>query len=397
MEEIDSQEALLIRCPLGISPSPLLLVPQTAPLVFCLEGALTVDEILAKFAPFGATRELITELLNLLDSHLFLEGDRYSDAHKRIIEDFKNLDARPAFMAGQGYGGTSEELKSEIMGYLAGARRGSTGGSRDLLSLKAPHIDYRRGKLCYGETYAKLSGSDHDLYVLIGTSHQYSRGIFHLTRKHFDGPLGRLITDAGLVDELSNLYGLDRSFADEFLHRREHSLELQTPFLSCIRPEAKILPILVGSFHGFLRAGRLPSEFDEYEALAGALTEVLSARIKSGAKICFVAGVDMAHVGRAFGDAGALTDERMEAIARQDESYLRLIMNRDEKGLFAHVAADMDERRLCGFPTMFTVVDVLNRLGLESRGEVFDYRQAVDKKSDCAVTFAGAGLYAPSV
>lgn len=397
MESIDSQEVLLIRCPLGVSPAPLLLVPQIAPIVSCLDGRQSIDDIHERFSRYGVTRELIVELVNLLDSHLFLEGDRFSEADRRIREDFRNLSARPAFMAGLGYGGSPEELRREVEDYMRGAREAAAAPSAELLCLKAPHIDYRRGSLCYGETYAKLRGAAHNLYVLIGTSHQYSTGIFHLTRKHFDGPLGRLSTDVELVDELAGLYGAERAFADEFLHRREHSLELQTPFLSAIRPEARILPILVGSFHKYLSGQRLPSDFEEYESFAGALTEVLARRLRDGARICFVAGVDMAHVGRAFGDPGAITDERMSAIAQQDESYLRFIVNRDRRGLFGHIASDMDARRICGFPTMYTVLDVMDRLGLESTGDVFDYRQAVDKAADCAVTFAGAGLYRAAV
>jgi hypothetical protein len=43
---------------------------------------------------------------------------------------------------------------------------------------------------------------------------------------------------------------------------------------------------------------------------------------------------------------------------------------------------------------MYTVLDVFDRLGITYKTEIFDYRQAVDYKTECAVTFAGAGLYA---
>lgn len=102
----------------------------------------------------------------------------------------------------------------------------------------------------------------------------------------------------------------------------------------------------------------------------------------------------MAHVGQFFGDSGNLTPEFMQKIEARDRSYLDTIMRSDKQALFSHIEEDRDARRICGFPTMYTLLDLYQRLGIGIDTKLFDYRQAVDYPSDCAVTFAGMGLYA---
>jgi len=278
-----------------------------------------------------------------------------------------------------------------VQGYLKSFEPPQT--KRDIACLVAPHIDYRRGGACYGAIYPRLTESRADTYILIGTAHQYSRGIFHLCAKDFQSPLGTHPCDQSFITELANRFGLKRSFADQYLHRREHSLELQLPFLSAVQPSSTVVPILVGSYHPMLEAMRYPQEWEEYETFAGALTEIIKERTRRGEKIAFLAGVDMAHIGRSFGDEGNLSPERMREIGYRDQQYLRAIEECDHKALFDHIAQDQDARRICGFPTMYLVLDVLNRLGSKPEVDVVGYDQAVDYQSDCAVTFAGVAMY----
>jgi AmmeMemoRadiSam system protein B len=227
----------------------------------------------------------------------------------------------------------------------------------------------------------------------MGTSHKYSPLAFHLTAKDFACPLGTLECDRAFVAQVANRHGVQRAFADEFLHKREHSLELQLPFMAALKPQARIAPILVGSFHHMIAAGKYPHEFEEYESFVGALVEAIRAKHADSKHVCFIAGVDMAHLGRHFGDTEPLSVDRMHSVAEQDATYLNAIAQGDKKALFDHICADGDARRVCGFPTMYTILDVLSRTGLSYSCDVIKYEQAVDMKADCAVTFAGAAMY----
>ncbi|RIL09765.1 MAG: AmmeMemoRadiSam system protein B, partial [Proteobacteria bacterium] len=398
IETFQNEEILLISCPLGVSEKPLALVPAVAPILQLFEGQLSIDEILAKFAPYGIQRELLNQLVEMLDQNLYLATPRFFAAEKEIREKFTAAKVRPAALAGYGYSADPGELERQIDKFLEVSKLDLNGQGQPLppqnsygamQGLVSPHIDYHRGGICYGITYANLRNQAHDLFVLIGTAHQFSNHMFHLTPKDFSSPLGTLECDLEMVTKISQAYGLERSFADEFLHRREHSLELQLPFLQRLNPKAKIVPILVGSFYQMVRADRKPNNYDEYESFVSALTAALKVRLEQGQKICFVAGVDMAHVGRAFGDEGGLNEDFMLEIDRRDREYMIYISSADLTGLFSHIAQDQDRRRICGFPTMYTVIDCMTRLGLNYTAEIFDYRQAVNYSSDCTVTFAG--------
>jgi AmmeMemoRadiSam system protein B len=391
MHNLDGHDALVIQCPIGISAAPLALMPQFAPVIVELDGVQTSDEIVNKFAPQGLTPEILRELITRLDAHLFMANARYFAAEKIAKEAFQSAPVRAPALAGGAYPARKEDLAGMVRGYLKSVQPAET--KRDIACLVAPHIDYRRGGACYGAIYPRLAESRADTYILIGTAHQYSRGIFHLCAKDFESPLGVHPCDQSFVSQLAHRFGIERSFADEYLHRREHSLELQLPFLSAVQPEAAVVPILVGSYHQMLEATRYPHEWEEYETFAGALTEIIKERTKRGDKVTFLAGVDMAHVGRSFGDEGALSPERMREVGYRDQVYLRALEESDPKALFDHIAEDQDARRVCGFPTMHLVLDVLNRLGGKTEVDVVAYDQAVDYSGDCAVTFAGVAMY----
>lgn len=398
VEKIQQQEVLLITCPLGIAPAPLGLVPAVGPIISCFEGQLSVDEICNRFAQYGVKQKLINELVALLDKHLFLDSPSFGSAEKLARNDFAQQPTRPAALAGLGYAGQGLDLEHEIKSYLAmSSALVVPANSKKLVALVAPHIDYNRGKQAYAATYSQLSDTDSRLYILIGTSHQYSPHIFHLTEKSFESPLGPLRNNASFTQLIAKKYGIERSFADEFLHKREHSLELQVPFLRYLNKNAEIAPILVGSFHHMLSSGRYPEQFEAYDAFVSALLDAINEAQKLGLSPCFIAGVDMAHVGRAFGDKEPLSPDFMGRIAERDKLYLRAIESHDKHALFDHIAEDQDQRRICGFPTMYTVLDAFDRLGLKYSSQLFDYRQAVDYDRQCAVTFAGMGFYPSTI
>lgn len=392
-QELDGKRIIVLSCPLGITEHPLGLHVAVAPLLQQFQGRLSVAEITEQFREQGCTSALLEELIELLDKHLFLESPRFRSASQRVREEFAQSLERPAYLAGLGYSASPGALTAELEGFLHAESIQIDVPSTPLLGLVSPHIDYRRGGICYGITWDQLRHHTHDVYLLMGTSHQYSDCMFHLTRKDFVSPLGTLPTDQSFIEALAQQYGPMRSFADEFLHRREHSLELQIPFLRHLKKSPAIAPILVSSFHNILTSGKRPQDFEPYEAFITALTEVCRTRLTSGARLCIIAGVDMAHVGAHFGDSLPLSPEFMHQVEQRDRAYLYAIESQNKSALWEHIAEDADRRRICGFPTMYTIIDLLDRLQLRYAASLFDYRQAVDYHTQCAVTFAGMGLY----
>jgi AmmeMemoRadiSam system protein B len=392
LESVEGAKILILNCPLGLTSEPLLLNSAIAPVVASLDGTSTQQMLLEQYSPYGLTKEILEDLIALLERKLFLAGPSYEAVFSESQRSFLEANIRPAALAGRAYSNQKENLSAEIEKYLrCGALKESKvfGKKHSLLGIVAPHIDYRRGSSCYGKVYSELS-QDFDLFVILGTSHQYSRTLFQLTLKDFQTPLGILECDKDFVKRLSASYGHERSFAEEYLHKNEHSLELQMPFLSYkSKKSPRIAPILVGSFYGMLQAGRYPDEVDEYNDFVGGLKECVDNELKSGRKVCLIAGVDMAHVGKSFGDMESLSPSRMEIIKEQDMEYLKSIVAQDRRALFNHIARDGDARRVCGFPTMYTLIDLYDRLSMVYEADIIDYSQSVNFASDCAVTFSG--------
>lgn len=389
-EVINQQQIVVLRCPLGISEQPLGLFAAVAPLLSRFTGQESREQIAAHFS---VAQKLVDDLVELLDQNLLLESPRFFEFEKEVHSRFKNSHTRRAALAGLSYPDSAGELRAELERILNHAASGTIirPTNEQLICLKSPHIDYQRGEIAYGKTYSNLDQNAHDVFVIIGTSHQYSRLLFQLTAKSFESPLGTLTCDQQIVAEIAGSYGLERSFADEILHRREHSLELQVPFVALRSAQAKIVPILVGSFHHMLNSGKYPEQVDEYDCMLTGLADSL--RKRQASRVCVIAGVDMAHIGRYFGDKKSLTSADLENVRARDMNYLDAITANAKHKLFDHIAEDEDARRICGFPTMYCVLDLFERLGWSYRAQLFEYRQAVDYASDCAVTFAGMGFY----
>ena len=142
-----------------------------------------------------------------------------------------------------------------------------------------------------------------------------------------------------------------------------------------------------------LASGNEPPAVPEYDQFVAALSETIADTVREGKTVTFIAGVDMAHVGRHFDDSQKLSPEFMQEIRRRDTTYLNAVAARDKSALFTHIAEDSDQRKVCGFPTLYTVLDTTERLGWKLQASLFDYQQAVDYQTDCAVTFAALGLF----
>lgn len=393
LERIVDQEVLLLSCPIGVASEPLGLNPALAPILACFDGVLSVSQIVERFSASGVSTKLMEELVSLLDSRLFLVGPTFDDAYRRVRADFQAATVRLPVLAGRGYPSDPNALRDQINSYLKVKDDKHRFTSGRLLGAIIPHIDYNRGGDCYGITYNYLRDVECDLCVLLGTAHQFSHQHFHFTKKDFQSPLGILRCDRELVSLITDRHGQSRSFADEYLHKNEHSLELQLPFLQTINKDPLILPILVGSWADLYSGRKDPFAFEEFASFISIVAEQLLVRINSGQRILFIASVDLAHVGKAFGDQGLLKPDLMEEVQAQDMELIAAIKNFDIDALRQHVIADQDRRRICGFPTIFTLLTLLRRLSVSYAGSVYRYQQAVNYETDCAVSFCGMGLY----
>ena len=250
----------------------------------------------------------------------------------------------------------------------------------------APHVDLHRGAPTYSWAYKAVAEAEPaELYLVLGTCHTPMAGAFAATDKAYDTPLGHVPTDAAFVDQLQRAWGSDL-FAGEFSHANEHSIEFQAVYLRSLGIQAPMVPILCDSLHSLVpSADTSPREV----ALVAEFLEALVETMRSdGRSITLIAAVDLAHIGRRFGDAWLVDASRRSQVERDDLEMLELALAPDADAFFQHVMRDRDARRICGFTPIYLLSALMQQE--DRHGELLRYHQWVDTDRSSSVTFASA-------
>jgi AmmeMemoRadiSam system protein B len=190
-----------------------------------------------------------------------------------------------------------------------------------------------------------------------------------------------------LIEELERK-GRDAVRMEDYCHAIEHSIEFQVVFLQHLfGPDVRVLPILCGSFLKSVYEGGLPEDTERVARMFGTLGEMAA---REGSKLCWVLGVDMAHVGQRYGDRFTATADRgeMVEVARRDRDRIACISGGDARGFWERVQEDRDEQqqelKWCGSSPIYTFLKAVP----QARGELRNYQQwNIDEAS--VVSFAG--------
>ncbi len=387
---------LMLRDTQGIAPTPATLPMGLVPLVGRFTGTNTCAEIAEQ-----ASRDLgecvdvrdVVRLATELEQAWFVEGPLYRAERTRVERAFADAEVRPASHAGGAYHGDASQLTAyierECFGQASGRHRENAVEPRGaLLGLVAPHIDPWRGARCYGEAYGTLARAlppDVDTFVLLGTSHAPMSAPFALCRKAFATPLGVLEADKESIDALAAASEFD-PYANQFNHKREHSLEFQAVFLKHLigTRRARIIPILAGLGEA-QSSGTSPRQSRSVERFLGAVRDVID-----GTRAVVIAGADLAHVGPRFGDPHAFDDGERHALEQTDRESLDHAVRGDAEGFWRHVASDLDARRVCGLAPIYALLRVLTS---GAQGRLCHYEQTVDAEEGSIVSHAALGFF----
>jgi len=407
-----SDDRYALRDPFGFS-STVALPFEAAMLVTMMDGKRSRGELRqALHKDFSGTLTLseVEQVVNQLDAGYFLDNDRFEQHKISVIAAYQSLDVRPAAHAGTAYPQDEELLREQLGEYFVGKEgpgllpsEGSlTNDYADEATLRlcgvmSPHIDFQRGGPTFAWAYDRVvAESQAKVFVILGTAHTPLQSLFSVSRKHFETPLGIVETDREFVDSLSKRLSLLPTaeetavmFEDEFPHRQEHSIEFQALMLQYVlggRRDYKIVPILVGSFHPFVINHRSPGGAPAVADFVAALRETIGAY---GSEVCFVAGVDLAHIGQQFGDKEPLDKTRLTEQWTDDQQLLAAACEGDPEAWFIHVAAQQDRNRICGLAPTYTMLEAMR----PERGEMLKYDQAVAQDGSSCVSFASMAFY----
>ena len=125
---------------------------------------------------------------------------------------------------------------------------------------------------------AAAASGPFDAAILLGPSHFVAfDGLAVYPSGAFDTPFGPAPIDAGLADALMQACPVAQALP--VAHAREHSLEMQLPFLRRLLPDLPIVPVLMGY-----------QTRDTIEASAAALAQIAADR-----RVLLVASTDLSH------------------------------------------------------------------------------------------------------
>lgn len=259
---------------------------------------------------------------------------------------------RPAAVAGTWYPGTAGALTREVDGYLAAVPEPSAQTVRGVI---APHAGMMFSGPVASHAYKAASRGEYDVAVLVGPSHFVAfEGVAVHPEGAFASPLGYASIDAAGVAAITRS-GVVREYAAP--HRREHSLEMQLPFLKRVLPEVRIVPLLIG----FQRR-------DTIEALANAIAAAFAGR-----RALLVASTDLSH----YLDARTATtlDARVQQCvsAFDADALLELFEQYPEHERGQYVA--------CGGGAAIAVMKAAKALGA-TRGRVLKYGHSGEISGD---------------
>jgi MEMO1 family protein len=397
--EEDGKTIIFLKDPLNFA-SPLAFSPVGYFILSHFDGQHSFIDIQEAFCKqFGQllVADELKRFIETLDRHYFLHSERFSAYQNSLMDEFRRRPSRSPAHVGGVYKADPRELKTQLDGFFAapeGPARPNVNNNSKLPAPKAivaPHIDFHRGGPGYAWAYKNLVESEGaDLFILLGTSHCGGQTPFILTLKDFETPLGLVQTDKDFVGRLRERCG-ESLFADEYLHRGEHSLEFQVVFLKYAaqlratlagEPERpfQIVPILVSSFHSMVLQQTLPERDPAVRTFLNVLGELAQ---QDKRRVCFVAGVDLAHVGREFGDREPITEDFLKWVEAEDQRLIERLAALDAPGFFNEIAKDQDKRKICGFAPLYSLIHLLDG----SKGNHLKYSQAFTPETGSAVTF----------
>ncbi len=126
---------------------------------------------------------------------------------------------RKPMIAGAWYPADPVRLRSDIEGYLAGARVDALDGT--VIGVISPHAGYVYSGQVAAHAYKAAQGKDFDAVILIGPSHRASfRGASLYDGKGYETPLGISPVDRDLAEKIAAYSGGMVSLTSDHILRR---------------------------------------------------------------------------------------------------------------------------------------------------------------------------------
>ncbi|MBI5877125.1 MAG: AmmeMemoRadiSam system protein B [Chloroflexi bacterium] len=244
-------------------------------------------------------------------------------------------------IAGTWYPGTARALRATLDEFMLAVPPQTLSG--DLRALIAPHAGYAYSGPTAAHSYRQLAGRAYDTVVVAGPSHFAWVGDFAISAESaYETPLGTVPLDTEWIAALERLLPMRRVRGD-----REHSIEIQLPFLQHMLGDFRFVPLLMNA-----------DTLDACAALGRAIADV-----SRGKRILLVASSDMNHM------------DNYTDVQQYDANVLRAIETFD---LLSMAAVLLDPAyTVCGRAPVLTMAAAAQALGA-ARAQVLHHTTSGD-------------------
>ena len=265
-------------------------------------------------------------------------------------EEKKQL--REAAVAGKFYPADPAKLTAAIKGYLQDAV--TTSGQRPI-AIVSPHAGYIFSGQIAADAFKQAEGFPVEVAVILGTNHTVPQfdGVSVYCGAGYKTPLGTAEVDQKLAAQLA---GSDPSFKYRpDAHEKEHSEEVQVPFVQVLFPKAKIVTAVIGS-----------SDPGLAERFGLAL-----ARALKGRKALIVASSDLSHYPD-YATACEVDGKTLAAVASMEEKAISKAISGQESAGKRGLSTCA-----CGEAPILAAVSAAKALGARG-GTVLSYANSGD-------------------
>ncbi len=254
--------------------------------------------------------------------------------------------------AGQFYPGSASTLKAAVQALLGDAL--PPRGERPI-AVVVPHAGYVFSGQIAADAFKQAAAYRYDTVVIVGTNHTDGgfRKVGICPGRAFKTPLGAVPIDDQFIAALQKED--PDCVVDANVHKAEHSVEVQVPFVQQALPNARIVPLVVGRPDPSMCA-----------RLGRALAAVAKDR-----SVLLVASSDLSHYPPAS-DANEVDRRTLETIARLDADAVY----RNEIGEPVRPVAEL-VTHACGTGAIMAVITAARALGA-TRGTVLSYANSGD-------------------
>ncbi len=213
------------------------------------------------------------------------------------------MDIRPSPIAGTWYSGNPDVLAKQLDGFLDAAPDAERRG--ELIGVIVPHAGHRYSGSVAGRAFRLMRGLKPEIVAVVSPMHSLAPAML-VTSGHeaYQTPLGIIPVDQSAVRALSAALKKKSDLPLYPLRNdREHSLEIELPFLQRVLGEFRLLPVMI---------------LDQRESTAEVLGLALADSL-AGRKALLVASSDLSHF---YPDAIArgLDSEMMRRVESFDPS-----------------------------------------------------------------------------